>query len=189
MASHQPKRAHPVNRFQRIAIYLTALLVIFSGFIAWAALAHADPSTNVTVTQVDGFYGRRYIATVDGPVNLVIWPATNIATGAGCVSVYGEAGPHQSGYPIGATCTAPGTVIVDTIVYPACDDHLVIVADNATVVFDQLIGSGNCTPTTTTTSSTVPPTTTTSTTVAGRHCEAWRYGKGGGKTCIRWSTP
>lgn len=165
-----------------------AVVIIAGHSVAQATPVTTTSGTTVDVTQADGYYGRRFIAAVDGPVSLVVLSAQNIATGAGCRSVYGQAGPHQSGYPIGAECSGPGTVIVDTVVYPACDQHIIIVADMTDIVFDQLLGTGDCTPPTTTVyvppSTTVPPTTTTRP-LNARYCT--RRATKGGRACLQYN--
>lgn len=147
-------------------ITLTIALICLAGVVIFGVgRAHATADVTVTHSTDPVYYGRRYVASVDGPVSLIVLSAQTIYSSGGCVSVYGEAGPHQSGYPIGATCTGPGTIIVDTVQYPTCDQHLTIVADNV-VVFDTLLGSGDCTPPTTTTTTTITPVGSVDTLVA-----------------------
>lgn len=170
-------------------LYLTlvALVILALVISLWPHKAHADPSTSVTVTQSTGYYGRRFVAQVDGPVSLIVLSAQTISSSGDCRTVNGSAGPHNSGYPIGADCSGPGSVIIDTVVYPACDQHVTVVADGDRIVFDQLIGSGNCAPPSTTTT-TAPPSTTTTVPTTGttaRHC-VLKNPKGGG--CRKWSS-
>lgn len=176
---------------KRVLATLLTVGIVANGYLIAQGTAHADSGTSVIVTSVDGFYGRRFAVSVDGPVSLLMTNVVDVYTGSTCTpSTFGSTAAHHNVGFDGADCTGPGTIIVDTVVYPACDARLTIVADVERTVYDELLGSGNCAPpSTTTTSSTVPPATTTSTTVPGRRCIGWRYGKGGSKTCVRWSTP